>query len=82
MYNENKIPKEIEEIRNSRQMILKESKIIELTRKFQFEKYAFSRLTDNVVFDHTRNYLAAFYINSFRHYDGKSKFSEEIWFEK
>ena len=78
MYNENKIPKEIEEIRNSRQMILKESKIIELTRKFQFEKYAFSRLTDNLIFDHIRYYLTAFYINSFSHYEGKSEFSYEI----
>ena len=58
---------------------MKESKIIKLTRKFQFEKYVFSRLTDNLIFDHIRNYLAAFYINSFRHYEGKSKFSDEIW---
>ena len=60
-------------------MVLKETKIVELTRKFQFEKYEFSRLTENLVFDHIRNYLAAFYINFFRHFEGKSKVSEEIW---
>ena len=79
IYNERKIPKKFEDIRKLRQMLLKESKIIELTGKFQFEKYAFSRLTDNLVFDHIRNYLAAFYINSFRNFEGKSKVYDEIW---
>ena len=60
--------KKIEDIRKSRQIVLKESKIIELTRKFQFAKYTFSRLTDNLIFDLIRNYLAAFYIISFRHW--------------
>ena len=55
------------------QIIIKESKIVEMTRKFQFDKYTFSRLTDNNILDFTRIYLDAFHINSFRKYDVKTK---------
>ena len=65
-------------IRN-RQNLLRESKITELIRKFQFDKYAFSILTDNKNFDQTRLYLGAFHINSFNNYKRNSKISEEIW---
>ena len=78
LYSKRKIPKEIEAVSKNRQNLLKESKITELTRKYQFDKYAFSRLTDNVNFDHSRSYLAAFHLNSFNNYKEKSKISEEI----
>ena len=68
----------IKNIRNVRQTIIKESKIVEMTRKFQFDKYTFSQLTDNNILDFTRNYLAAFHLNSFRHFEGKTKLSCEI----
>ena len=79
LYTGSKIPKEIEAIRKNRQNLLKESKITELTREYQFDKYAFSRLTDNVICDHSRIYLAAFHLNAFNNYKGKSKISVEIW---
>ena len=49
-----------------------------MTRKFQIDKYT-SRLTDNNILDFTRNYLAAFHLNSFRQFEGKTKLSCEIW---
>ena len=78
-YDESKIPLEVEQIRMRRQNLLKESRVIELNKKYQFDKYAFSRLTDNKIFDHTHIYLAIFHINKFRNYKIKSKISEEIW---
>ena len=62
-----------------RQKILRESKIAELTKKFQYGNYAMSRLTDNVNFEHARIYLASFYINDFKDYKTRSKISEEVW---
>ena len=47
--------------------------------RIQFERYSFSRLTDNNVFDYIRNYLAAFHLNTFRQIEGKTKISCEIW---
>ena len=44
-------------------VVIKVSKISELTKKFQFEKYAFSRLTENENFEHARLYLACFHLN-------------------
>ena len=44
-YDEKNIPKKIEEIRKFRQSLIKETKIVELTKKYQFERYSFSRLT-------------------------------------
>ena len=78
-YDEIKIPLEVEQIRKRRQNLLKESRVTELTKKYQFDKYAFSRLTDNEIFYHVRIYLAIFHINKFRNYKIKSKISEEIW---
>ena len=78
-YDEKNIPKKIEEIRKFRQSMIKETKIVELTKKYQFERYSFSRLTDNNVFDYIRNYLAAFHLNTFRQIEGKTKKSCEIW---
>ena len=59
--------------------MLRESKITELTKKYQFDKCAFSRLTDNEIFDHARIYLACFYLNGFKSCKTKSKISDEIW---
>ena len=47
-YFENSIPKIIEEIRSNKQNKIKEFKIVELTRKYKFEKYTLTRLTDNI----------------------------------
>ena len=44
-----------------------------------FEKFAFSRLTENEHFEHARLYLACFYLNDFKSYKTRSKISEEIW---
>ena len=59
--------------------MLRESKITELTKKYQFDNNAFSKLTDNEIFAHTRIYLASFHLNDFRSYETKSKISDEIW---
>ncbi|KAJ4443796.1 hypothetical protein ANN_05576 [Periplaneta americana] len=56
-YTENKIPEKIAKLKNKRKELLRESKVTELTNKFNFGKYAFYRLTDNNIFDLVRNYL-------------------------
>ena len=58
-YNENIIPVEISEIRKKRKALIKENKIVELMRKYNFDRYAFSRLTDNKIFEY-RPYKALF----------------------
>ena len=78
-YDECKIPKVIQTIRQRKQNLLRDSRIAELTKKYQFDKYAFFRLTDNNIFDYTRTYLASFHLNNFRNYKTKSKISDEIW---
>ena len=78
-FDESKIPDVINKIRQNKQRVLGESKIVELTKKFQFEKYAFSRLTENENFEHARLYSACFYLNNFKSYKMRSKISEEIW---
>ena len=65
-FDERKIPDVINKIRQNKQRLLGESKIVELTKKFQFEKYAFSRLTENENFEHARLYIACFYLNEFK----------------
>ncbi|PSN33707.1 hypothetical protein C0J52_26551 [Blattella germanica] len=75
VYTENVVPPRITEIRNRRKLLLKES---EITRKFQFEKYAISRLADNKTFDLTRMYLAIFHVGKFRSFDIQTKISMEI----
>ena len=59
--------------------LLRDSRIAELTKKYQFDKYAFSRLTDNEIFYYTRTYLTSFHLNNFRNYKMKSKISDQIW---
>ena len=79
-FDESRIPEAIKILRLSRQKNLRENRIAELTKKFQYGKYAMSRLTDNIIFERARNYLSCFYINDFKEYKSKSKISEEIWF--
>ena len=67
------------EIRKNRKSLIRESKIVELTRKFKFDRYSFSRLTDNKIFEFTRNYLAAFVEGQFSHINGLTRTSCEIW---
>ena len=78
-YDECKIPKVIQTIRQRKQNLLRDSRIAELSKKYQFDKYAFSRLMDNKSFDYTRTYLASIHLNNFRNYKTKSKISDEIW---
>ena len=66
--------KQLEQTKN-----IKREKIAELTKKFQFEKYAMARLTENDIFEHARLYLACFYLNEFKSYKTRSKISEELW---
>ena len=53
-YDECRIPKVIQTLRQSKQKLLRESKITELTKKYKFDKYTFSRFTDNEIFEHAR----------------------------
>ena len=78
VYTESTVPSRIAEIRSKRKSLLKESKISEITRKFQFEKYAISRLTDNNIYDLTRLYLAIFYLGEFTNFENHTKISMEI----
>ena len=78
VYTESAVPSRIAEIRNRRKLLLKESKISEITRKFQFEKYAISRLADNKIYDLTRLYLAIFHIGKFTSFENQTKISMEI----
>ena len=59
--------------------MIRDNKIVELTRKFKFDRYAFSRLTDNRIFENTRYYLAAFVEGQFRHIQGLTRTACEIW---
>ena len=59
-FDESKILEAIRTIRQNKQKLLKEKKLAELTKKFQFERYAMARLTENDIFEHTRMYLACF----------------------
>ena len=59
--------------------LIKENKIVELTRKYNFDRYAFSRLTDNKIFEYTRHYLAAFVEGQFRHIESLTRTACEIW---
>ena len=77
-HNETKIPIEISELRRKRNELIRDNKI-ELTRKFKFDRYAFSRLTDNRIFEYTRYYLAAFVEGQFRHIQGLTRTACEIW---
>ena len=61
---------------------MRETKIVELTRKYQFDRYSFSRLTDNKIFDYVSEYLAAIFVNSFRKYKGRSRMPCEVWLKK
>ena len=36
-------------------------------------------MTDNKIFDYIRDYLAAFVLNSFRQYEGRTRMSCEVW---
>ena len=78
VYTESTVPSRIAEIRSKRKSLLKESKISEITRKFQFEKYAISRLSDNNIYDLTRLYLAIFYLGEFTNFENHTKISMEI----
>ena len=78
-FDESRIPEAIKTIRLNRQKLLQENKITELTKRFQFGKYAMSRLTENENYEHARFYLACFYINDFMNYKTRSKISEELW---
>ena len=78
-FDESRVPEAIKAIRINRQKLLRERKIAELTRKFQFGKYGLSRLTENEIFERVRRYLACFYINEFVNVKERSKISEEIW---
>ena len=78
-FDESRVPEAIKAIRVNRQKLLRERKIAELTKKFQFGKYGMSRLTENKIFDRVRRYLACFYINEFENVKDRSKISEEIW---
>ena len=78
-FDESRVPEAIKAIRVNRQKLLRERKIAELTKKFQFGKYGMSRLTENEIFDRVRRYLACFYINEFENVKDRSKISEEIW---
>ena len=78
-FDESRIPEAIKTIRLNRQKLFRENKITELTKKFQFGKYAMARLTENENFEHARFYLACFYINDFTNYKTRSKISEELW---
>ena len=78
VYTESTVPSRIAEIRSKRKLLLKESKISEITRKFQFEKYAISRLSDNNIYDLTRIYLAIFHLGEFTSFENHTKVSMEI----
>ena len=71
-------PSIINRIRNNRNKLLKESKIVELTRKFQFERYALARLTDSKIFEQVRSHLALFHLFNFTSYEGLTKTASEI----
>ena len=58
--------------------MIKEKKIVELTRKYNFDRYAFSRLTEKF-FEYTRHYLAAFVEGQFRHIEGLTRTACEVW---
>ena len=49
-YNVCKIPAELIELRKKRNNLIRENKIVQLTRKFKFDRYSFSRLSDNKIF--------------------------------
>ena len=72
-------PEAIKTIGQNKQKILREKKIAELAKKFQFERYAMARLIENDIFEHARMYLACFYLNEFKNYKTRSKISEELW---
>ena len=78
-YDESNVPVEILEITKNRNSLIRETKIVELSRKFKFDKYSFSRLTDNNIFEFTRNYLAAFVEGQCSHINGLTRTSCEIW---
>ena len=63
--------------RDRRNEVIKENKI-ELTKKIPIPSICFSILTDKI-FDYVREYLAAFVINSFRQYEGRTRTSCEVW---
>ena len=65
-------------IKNTRKQLLRESKIIELTRKFQFERYALARLTDSKIYDQVRSHLALFHLFNFTSFEGLTKTASEI----
>ena len=69
------VPKIIEIIVNKRAEKINDSEIVELRRKYKFDRYTFSRLTDNKILEYVRDYLAAFYVNSFRKFEGCMRMS-------
>ena len=71
-------PNSINKIRNNRNKLIKDSRIVELTRKLQCERYAISRLTDSAVFDQVRSHLAIFHLFDFTSYEGLTKSASEI----
>ena len=78
-FDESKVPEVIKAIRVKREKLIKEKKLAELTRKFQFGKFGMSRLTENEIYERVRKYLACFYINDLVNVKERSKISEEIW---
>ena len=77
-YTTLKPPNVINIIRNNRNKIIKESKIVELTRKYQCERYGISRLTDSAIFEQVRLHLALFHVFNFTSYEGLTKPVSEI----
>ena len=71
-------PSIINRIKNNRKQLLKESKIVELTRKFQFERYALARLTDSKIYEQVRSHLALFYLFNFTSFEVLTKTASEI----
>ena len=52
--------------------MLTQANIVELTKKYLFERYSFLRLTNNVS-NYIGTYLAAFYLNTFRQIERKNQ---------
>ena len=71
-------PNIINKIRNNRNKLFKDSRIVELTRKFQCERYALARLTDIAIFEQVRSHLAIFHLFDFTSYEGLTKPASEI----
>ena len=71
-------PNKITIIKYTRKQLLRETKIVELTREFQFERYAIARLTDSKIFEQVRSHLALFHVFNFTSFEGLTKAASEI----